>query len=111
MHGLSDVHYKNAKKIVIVMDNLNTHSPVSFYETFKPVEAHRLSERFKFHHTPKHGNWLNMVEIKLSVLFILCTNRRIPDLQTLDREVQPWVEKRNNQVVKGRLALYYRRVS
>ena len=100
MRELSDVHYKGAEKIVIVMDNLNTHSPASFYEAFEPEEAHRLCDRFEFHYTPKHGSWLNMAEIELSVLSRQCTSRRIPDLNTLDHEVQAWVLKRNNQVVK-----------
>jgi len=100
MRELSDVHYTDAEKIVIVMDNLNTHSPASFYEAFEPDEARRLNERFEFHYTPKHGSWLNMAEIELSVLARQCTKRRIPDLQILDLEVQAWVEKRNKKVVK-----------
>jgi hypothetical protein len=68
MQELSDVIYPQAEKIVIVMDNLNTHSPASFYETFEPEEARRLINRFEFHYTPKHGSWLNMAEIELGVL-------------------------------------------
>ncbi len=100
MRELSDIHYPDAEKIVIVMDNLNTHSPASFYEAFEPDEARRLSQRFEFHYTPKHGSWLIMAEIELSVLARQCTNRHIPNLTILDREVQAWVEKRNKQVVK-----------
>jgi len=78
MKELSDVHYPDAEVIVIVMDNLNTHSPVSFYETFEPTEARRLSKRFEFHYTPKHGSWLNIAEIELSVLSRQCLNRLMP---------------------------------
>lgn len=100
MRELSDIHYPDAEKIVIVMDNLNTHSPASFYEAFEPNEARRLCERFEFHYTPKHGSWLNMAEIELSVLARQCTNGRIPELEILDREVQAWVKRRNEKVVK-----------
>ena len=100
MRELSDVHYPEAEKIVIVMDNLNTHSPASFYETFTPEEARRLINRFEFHYTPKHGSWLDMAEIELSVLGRQCLNRRIPDKATLITEVKAWEDDRNNQIVK-----------
>lgn len=100
MKELSDIHYPEAEKIVIVMDNLNTHSPASFYETFAPDEARRLTNRFEFHYTPKHGSWLDMAEIELSVLGRQCLNRRIPDKATLTTEVNAWVEQRNAQIVK-----------
>ena len=100
MRELSDVHYPEAEKIVIVMDNLNTHSPASFYETFTPEEARRLTNRFEFHYTPKHGSWLDMAEIELSVLGRQCLNRRIPDKATLITEVKAWEDDRNNQIVK-----------
>jgi len=68
MRIVSDQLYPEAKKMIVVLDNLNTHKPASFYEAFEPVEAHRLSQRFEFHHTPKQGSWLNMAEIELSAL-------------------------------------------
>lgn len=100
MKTLSDELYPQAEVIVLVMDNLNTHKLASFYEAFEPQEAHRLSRRFELHYTPKHGSWLNMAEIELSALARQCLNRRIADQQTLDAEVQAWVQERNDQVVK-----------
>lgn len=100
MQELSDVHYPDAEMIVLVMDNLNTHKLASFYEAFEPEEAHRLSQRFEIHYTPKHGSWLNMAEIELSALARQCLHRRIPDQQTLDVEAQAWVKERNKKVVK-----------
>ena len=95
MKELADEDYPDAEKIVVVMDNLNTHSPISFYETFPPEEARRLIDRFEFHYTPKHGSWLNMAEIEFSVLARQCLNRRIPNIECLDREVQAWFKYRN----------------
>ena len=100
MKELADYQYPLAKKIVVVMDNLNTHSPASFYETFEPQEARRLIERFEFHYTPKHGSWLNMAEIELGVLIRQCLSRRIPDKSTLKKEVRAWQKDRNAKVVK-----------
>jgi hypothetical protein len=100
MRELSDVHYSDAEVIVIVLDNLNTHSPASFYEAFEPEEALRLANRFEFHHTPKHGSWLNMAEIELSVLSRQCLDRRIPNQDFLTSEVMAWQDERNHQVVK-----------
>jgi hypothetical protein len=100
MKYLVDEVYPDAEKIVIVMDNLNTHSPVSFYQTFEPEEALRLSNRFEFHYTPKHGSWLNMAEIELGVLLRQCLNRRIPDKTTLEQQVLAWQIDRNAKVVK-----------
>jgi transposase len=100
MQELSDGIYPQAEKIVIVMDNLNTHSSASFYETFEPDEARRLINRFEFHYTPKHGSWLNMAEIELGVLTRQCLNRRIADKATLDNEVKAWQVDRNAKVVK-----------
>lgn len=102
MRELSDVHYPEAEKIVLVLDNLNTHSPASFYEAFEPEEAWRLTNRFEFHYTPKHGSWLNMAEIELSALARQCLNRRLADQATLRQEVTAWTEERNAQVVKVR---------
>lgn len=97
MKEVADEDYPDAEKIVVVMDNLNTHSPISFYETFPPEEARRLVERFEFHYTPKHGSWLNMAEIEFSVLARQSLNRRIPDMLSLDCEVQAWTKYRNEK--------------
>jgi transposase len=100
MKELADDHYPEAEVIVIVLDNLNTHKPASFYEAFEPEEAQRLSRRFEFHYTPKHGSWLNMAEIELSVLNRQCLDRRIPIQDLLASEVKAWENERNDQVVK-----------
>lgn len=100
MRELADVHYPDAEKIVVVLDNLNTHDAASFYEAFSAPEAHRLTHRFEFHYTPKHGSWLNMAEIELSVLGRQCLDRRIPDKQALSAEVSAWKAKRNRDAVK-----------
>jgi hypothetical protein len=97
---VSDELYPDAEKIVLVCDNLNTHTPAALYEAFEPAEARRLAERFEWHHTPKHGSWLNVAEMELSVLARQCLDRRIPDLETLRREVRAWEQKRNAAVVK-----------
>ena len=80
---LSDMHFPNAKKIVLVQDNLNTHKPASLYEAFPPAEARRLVERFEWHYTPKHGSWLDMAESELGVMSFQCLDRRIPDQKVL----------------------------
>lgn len=95
MRELADTVYPSAERIVVVLDNLNTHGPASFYETYPAAEARRLTERFEFHHTPKHGSWLNMAEIELSVLSRQCLDRRIPDAEQLAAEVAAWVAERN----------------
>jgi transposase len=100
MQKVSDELYPQAEKIVVVMDNLNTHTPAAFYQVFEPKEARRLVERFEFHYTPKHGSWLNMAEIELSALVRQCLDRRIPDKETLIREVKAWQDQRNAEVVK-----------
>jgi transposase len=92
---LSDEQYPHADKIVLVMDNLNTHKPASLYEAFAPAEARRLMERLEIHYTPKHGSWLNMAETELSVLTTQCLNRRIADPATLRQEVAAWERRRN----------------
>jgi hypothetical protein len=92
---LVDVHYPEAEKIVLVMDNLNTHTPASLYEAFPPKEAKRLTDLLEIHYTPKHGSWLNMAEIELSVLAGQCLDRRLPDWATLAREVEAWEAERN----------------
>lgn len=88
--------YPTAHKIVLVMDNLNTHKPASFYDAFPPHEARRLMDRLEIHYTPKHGSWLNMAETELSVLTKQCLNRRIPDKATLATEIAAWESVRNN---------------
>ena len=100
MQELSDDIYPQADKIVIALDNLNTHTPAAFYETFEPDEARRLTNRFEFHYTPKHGSWLNMAEIELGVLIRQCLNRRIAEKITLESEVKAWQDDRNAKVVK-----------
>ena len=100
MQKLSDELYPEADKIVVVLDNLNTHTPASFYVAFEPEEARRLAKRFEFHFTPKHGSWLNMAEIEFSALARQCLDRRIPDQETLAHEVQAWQEQRNTETVK-----------
>ena len=92
---LVDVQYPQAEKIVLVLDNLNTHTPASLYEAFAPAEARRVMERLEIHHTPKHGSWLNMAEIELSVLSRQCLDRRMPDPTTLAQEVAAWERQRN----------------
>jgi hypothetical protein len=98
MRDLVDVHFPEAEKIVLVMDNLNTHQLASLYEAFPPAEARRIAEKLEIHYTPKHGSWLDMAEIELSVLNRQCLNRRIPDQDTLKREVEAWKIHRNADV-------------
>lgn len=95
MKELADVHYPTAEKIVLVQDNLNTHSVGSFYVAFAAEEAYRLSTRFEMHHTPKKGSWLNMVELELAVFAQQCLDRRIGDQDTLRREVLALAQERN----------------
>jgi hypothetical protein len=92
--------YKGAKKITLVMDNLNTHVPGSLYETFPPDKAKAILDRFKFVYTPKHGSWLNMAEIELNVLTGQCLNRRIDDIAVVRREVLAWQKFRNHKSAK-----------
>jgi len=95
MRELVDEHFPGAKRITVVMDNLNTHCPSSLYEAFAPEEARRILSRLELHYTPKHGSWLNMAEIELSILGRQCLSRRIPDQQTLRHEVTAWEKARN----------------
>ncbi len=101
LKDLSDVHFADAEKIILVQDNLNTHVPASLYEAFPPGDARRLVERFEWHYTPRHGSWLNMAEAELAVLAGQCLNRRIPDPKALDREVSAWQTTRNSQNAKA----------
>ena len=98
---LSDTHFPEATKIVLVQDNLNTHKPASLYEAFPAAEARRLVERFEWHYTPKHGSWLDMAESELGVLSSQCLDRRIPDKQTLVEEVAAWQDRRNKHHAKA----------
>ena len=95
LRDLSDTHFPNAAKIVLVQDNLNTHKPASLYEAFPAAEARRLVERFEWHYTPKHGSWLDLAESELGVLSSQCLDRRIPDKQMLTKEIAAWVQHRN----------------
>lgn len=88
-------HYPEADRIRVVLDNLNTHKPASLYEAFPPAEALRLLKRLEFHYTPKHGSWLNMAELEISVLSRQCLRRRIGEQDTLKREVSAWQNQRN----------------
>lgn len=94
---LVDDVYKPAKEIVLVMDNLNTHSGSSLYEVFEPSEAKRILDKLEIHYTPKHGSWLNMAEIELSHLGRQCLARRIGDKETFIREVAAWEKQRNEE--------------
>jgi hypothetical protein len=95
MRDLVDVHFPTAERIVVVQDNLNTHTPAALYATFPPAEAKRIWNRLEFHYTPKQGSWLNMAELELSVLSRQCLDRRIPDQPTLRQETAAWVARRN----------------
>jgi hypothetical protein len=97
---ISDEHYPKARQLVLVCDNLSTHTPAALYEAFAPEEARRLAKRFEWHYTPRHGSWLDVAEMELSVLARQCLDRRIPDIETLNREVRCWEEARNAAVVK-----------
>lgn len=95
MKDLVDVHFPDAERIVLVQDNLSTHTPAALYTAFAPEEAERIWDKLEFHYTPKHGSWLNMAEIELSVLARRCLDRRIPDQEALRRETTAWMERRN----------------
>ena len=101
LQELSDTHFPNAAKIVLVQDNLNTHKPASLYQAFPAAEARRLVERFEWHDTPKHGSWLDLAESELGVLSSQCLARRIPDKQTLTEEVAAWQGDRNKDHAKA----------
>jgi hypothetical protein len=95
--GMLEERYPQATKVRLVMDNLNTHSAASLYETFEPEEARRLARRLEIHYTPKHGSWLNVAEIELSVLSRQCLDRRIPEIGLMRTEVAAWEQDRNNR--------------
>lgn len=104
LQQLVDVHYPDAERIRIVLDNLSTHTPACLYEAFPPDEARRLVRRLEFHHTPKHGSWLNMAEAELSVLSKQCLHRRIGDLGRLAEETAAWTARRN----RDRVTIHWR---
>ncbi len=95
MRDLRDGRYREAERVVLVMDHLNTHALASLYEAFPAAEARRLAERIELHHTPKHGSWLNMAEIELSALGQQCLAQRIAQVDTLTQQVARWEEARN----------------
>jgi hypothetical protein len=100
MKALVDVHYAAAQRIAVVLDNLSTHSPAALYQSFRPEEALRILKRLEFHYTPKHGSWLNMAELELSILTRQCLDRRIPDPDILRREIAVWERERNGARAK-----------
>jgi hypothetical protein len=97
VRALVEEMYPEAEKVVLVMDNLNTHKLASLYEAFPPERAKRIADRLEIHHTPKHGSWLNMAEIELSVLSRQCLDRRIETREELEREVAAWERERNKR--------------
>lgn len=100
MRDLVDLHFPEAERIVVVLDNLTTHRPAAFYRAFPPAEAKRLLDKLELHYTPAHGSWLNMAELELSALSRQCLRRRIPDQATLDHELAAWTAARNTEQVK-----------
>jgi hypothetical protein len=101
LKDLSDIHFPDAKQIVLVQDNLNTHKKASLYEAFPAAEARRLVERFEWNYTPKHGSWLDLAESELGVLSSQCLDRRIPDQQSLIEEIAAWEHDRNRHHIKA----------
>lgn len=95
LQALVDEDYPEADKIVLVTDNLNTHTPASLYQRFEPVEARRIASKLEWHYTPEHGSWLNVAECELSIFSRQCLNRRIADHVTLAQEAAAWVHRRN----------------
>ena len=100
MRWLVEERYPNAKVVRVTLDNLNTHKPGALYEAFGPEQARQILKKLEFHYTPKHGSWLNMAEIELSVLQRQCLSRRIPDRETLVAESAAWEKRRNEQKAK-----------
>lgn len=95
MKDLVDIHLPEANKIRVVLDNLNTHTPAAFYETFPAEQARRLARKIEFHYTPHHSSWLNMAEVEISVLYEQCLDRRLGQVEFLEREVAAWEDERN----------------
>ena len=101
LRKISDETYPDAEGVVLVQDNLNTHSPALLYEAFAPAEARRLADQFEFHYTPKHGSWLDMAEIELGILGRQCLSRRIDNVQDLRREAKAWESMRDAAAAKA----------
>lgn len=97
MKDLVDIHFPDAEAIRVVLDNLNTHTPAALYEAFEPAEARRIARKLEFHHTPKHGSWLNMAEVEFAILSGQCLDRRIPSDDILQREIAAWEAVRNEK--------------
>ena len=97
LRDMADTQYPDAEKIIVVMDNLNTHSLSSLYAAFEPDKARRLCERFEIHYTPKHGSWLNMAELEIGVMSRQCLDRRIARIEKMTEEVRSWVGQRNKE--------------
>ncbi|OMD38547.1 IS630 family transposase [Paenibacillus borealis] len=91
----SDVLYPHAKKVVLITDNLNTHSTASLYKTFSPEEAHRIANRFEWHHTPKHESWLDMAEIEIGIMSRQALEKPLPDMESFKKQVSTWTQQRN----------------
>ena len=100
MKDLVDIHFPEVEAIRVVLDNLNTHTPASLYETFAPEEARRIMRKLEFHYTPKHASWLNIAEIEISVLDRQCLDRRLPEMALVCSEVAAWEDRRNQQQAK-----------
>lgn len=100
IRNMLDLRYPDAERVILVMDNLNTHSIASLYEAFPPAQALRLAQRLELHFTPKHGSWLNIAEIELSALKRQCLADRIPDIQIMRQNVAAWNAERNNRGTK-----------
>lgn len=95
MQDLAALHFIEAQKIKVVLDNLNTHTPAAFYETFPAEQARQLARKIEFHYTPKHSSWLNMAEVEISVLYEQCLDRRLAQIDLLENEIAAWEEERN----------------
>lgn len=113
MKDLVDVYYPHADTIRVVLDNLNTHTPAALYEAFEPAEARRIVRRMEFHHTPKHGSWLNMAEVEFAVLSTQCLDRRLGNVQVVQNEIAAWERQRNaaHSVINWRLTVPVARVT
>jgi hypothetical protein len=112
MKDLVDVYYPSAQVIRVVLDNLNTHTPAALYEAFEPAEARRIVRKLEFHHTPKHGSWLNMAEVEFAVLSTQCLDRRLGNVQVVQSEIAAWERQRNaaHSVIHWRFTVQVTRV-
>lgn len=112
MKDLVDVYYPSASVIRVVLDNLNTHTPAALYAAFEPTEARRIVRKLEFHHTPKHGSWLNMAEVEFAVLSTQCLDRRLGNVQVVQNEIAAWERKRNaaHSVINWRFTVQVARV-